>query len=168
MNETHRVYLPTEQGAFTAVFSPQGLAELHFPRKTQPAAVPADSLPPAQRRWARLTAAALARALQGRSVTALPPLDESAGTPFQREIWQALRAIPAGETRTYAEVARTIGRPRSARAAGQACGANPIPVLTPCHRAVASGGGLGGFSGGLVWKRRLLESEQSTVKPRPR
>ncbi|MBE7501148.1 MAG: methylated-DNA--[protein]-cysteine S-methyltransferase [Verrucomicrobiales bacterium] len=139
---------------------PGNLAGLQFPRKTKSAAVPADSLPPAQKRWAKLTATALTRALQGRSVTALPPFDESAGTDFQREVWQALRAIPAGETRTYAELARTLGRPRSARAVGQACGANPIPILTPCHRAVASGGGLGGFSGGLDWKRRLLAGER--------
>lgn len=163
MNETCHVRLPTEQGDFTAVFSAQGLAGLHFPRRTKSAAVPADSLPPAQKRWAKLTAAALARALEGRPVAALPPFDESAGTDFQREVWAALRAIPAGETRSYAEIARTLGRPRSARAVGQACGANPIPVLTPCHRAVASGGGLGGFSGGLEWKRRLLAGEQKAA-----
>ncbi|MCZ7638564.1 MAG: methylated-DNA--[protein]-cysteine S-methyltransferase [Verrucomicrobia bacterium] len=160
MNETSHVRLPTAQGDFIAVLSAQGLAGLRFPRKTKSATVPADRLPPAQKRWAKLTATALIRALDGRSVTELPPMDESAGTAFQREVWQALRAIPAGETRSYAEIACAIGRPRSARAVGQACGANPIPVLTPCHRAVASGGGLGGFSGGLEWKRRLLAAER--------
>lgn len=82
------------------------------------------------------------------------------GTEFQRRVWRALRRIPYGETRSYAWVARAVGRPKAVRAVGQACGANPLPLYFPCHRVVAADGGIGGFSGGLTWKRRLLELEK--------
>ena len=81
------------------------------------------------------------------------------GTPFQKEVWDALRDIPPGETRTYAEVAAQVGRPTAYRAAAQACARNPAPIVVPCHRVVASNGGLGGFSGGLWRKKELLERE---------
>jgi methylated-DNA-[protein]-cysteine S-methyltransferase len=87
------------------------------------------------------------------------PLDVRAATPFQRAVWDALRAIPYGETRTYSDVARAIGRPGAARAVGGACGANPWPIIVPCHRVVASDGTLGGYSAGLKWKRLLLRLE---------
>lgn len=81
------------------------------------------------------------------------------GTPFQQAVWRALLEIPRGETRSYAWVARRVGRPGAARAVGQAVGANPLPLLVPCHRVVASDGGLGGFGGGLEMKRALLRWE---------
>lgn len=86
------------------------------------------------------------------------PLDPG-GTPFQRAVWAAARAIPPGATRTYAEVAAAVGRPGAARAVGQALGANPVPLLVPCHRVVAADGGLGGFTGGALLKARLLALE---------
>lgn len=89
------------------------------------------------------------------------PLDMSSGTPFQREVWKALCSIPFGETRSYAEIAREVGMPRASRAVGGACGRNPIAVLVPCHRVVASGGGLGGYSGGLEYKEFLLRLESA-------
>ena len=87
------------------------------------------------------------------------PLDLEDNTPFQVKVWQALRAIPYGRVRSYGWVARKIGKPRAARAVGAACGANPVPLLVPCHRVVAGDGSLGGFSGGLSNKRRLLKLE---------
>jgi O-6-methylguanine DNA methyltransferase len=97
--------------------------------------------------------------------TPLPsiPLDLSHGTPFQKKVWEALSQIPFGETRTYLKTARTIGHPRSARAVGQACGRNPIAIIIPCHRVVGSGGGLGGYGGGLPIKKVLLELERKTA-----
>ncbi|MDX2027737.1 MAG: methylated-DNA--[protein]-cysteine S-methyltransferase [Alphaproteobacteria bacterium] len=81
------------------------------------------------------------------------------GTEFQRKVWQALASIPKGKTLSYAEVAKRIGRPKAVRAVGTACGANPVALIVPCHRVIASNGGLGGFGGGLTMKRALLESE---------
>jgi O-6-methylguanine DNA methyltransferase len=87
-------------------------------------------------------------------------LDLDGGTAFQRAVWQALREMCWGETCTYGELARRIGAgPRAARAIGQALGANPAPIVIPCHRVLAAGGRLGGFSAGLEWKRDLLELE---------
>ncbi|MEW6233941.1 MAG: methylated-DNA--[protein]-cysteine S-methyltransferase [Candidatus Omnitrophota bacterium] len=84
---------------------------------------------------------------------------ELIGTDFQTKIWRALMEIPFGETVSYGELANRAGRPLAARAAGGACGKNRVPILIPCHRAIASGGGLGGFGGGLDVKRQLLRLE---------
>lgn len=86
-------------------------------------------------------------------------LDFSAVTAFQRQVWEAARLIPYGETRSYLWLAERIGKPGAARAVGQALGRNPLLIIVPCHRVVASGGGLGGFGGGLEMKRRLLMLE---------
>lgn len=86
------------------------------------------------------------------------PLDVR-GTSFQRDVWEALRAIPEGQTRSYAEIARVIGRPKSARAVGSACGANPFAPLIPCHRVLRGDGGIGGYGYGLEIKRQLLTRE---------
>jgi len=85
------------------------------------------------------------------------------GTPFQKEVWLALAEIPYGETVSYAELASMVGRPNAFRAVGQANGANPIPIVLPCHRVVASGGRIGGYGGGLDMKRRLLAIEGVTA-----
>lgn len=81
------------------------------------------------------------------------------GTPFQLEVWRALRAIPYGETRSYAQIARGIGKPEAIRAVGAANGANPLPIVVPCHRVIGSNGSLTGFGGGLAAKRFLLDLE---------
>jgi O-6-methylguanine DNA methyltransferase len=83
------------------------------------------------------------------------------GTDFQLQVWAALREIPYGETRSYAQVARNIGHPRAVRAVGTANGANPLSLVVPCHRVIASGGKLGGYGGGLDLKRRLLAMERA-------
>ncbi len=89
-----------------------------------------------------------------------PPLDIQ-GTLFQRKVWAALRTIPAGETRGYAEIAVAIGRPGAARAVGNACAANPVAVLTPCHRCLRGNGELGGYAWGETRKARLLARESA-------
>ena len=86
------------------------------------------------------------------------PLDIS-GTAFQQRVWQALRAIPAGETASYADVARAIGEPKAVRAVAQACGANPVAVAIPCHRVVRQDGALSGYRWGVERKRELLARE---------
>ena len=85
---------------------------------------------------------------------------ELAGTPFQREVWSLLLEIPFGETTTYGALAARMGRPRSSRAVGGANGANPLPIIVPCHRVVGSDRSLTGFGGGVETKRFLLEHER--------
>ncbi|MCJ7604465.1 MAG: methylated-DNA--[protein]-cysteine S-methyltransferase [Dehalococcoidales bacterium] len=86
-------------------------------------------------------------------------LDLAGATPFQQAVWQAARRIPYGETRSYAWVAEQAGNPKAARATGGALGKNPLPVIVPCHRVISADGSLGGFTGGLDLKRRLLDIE---------
>jgi methylated-DNA-[protein]-cysteine S-methyltransferase len=87
------------------------------------------------------------------------------GTDFQQRVWQALRAIPYGETISYGELARRIGRPSASRAVGAANGRNPLPVVVPCHRVIGSTGALTGFGGGLHLKAGLLALEGSHPAP---
>jgi methylated-DNA-[protein]-cysteine S-methyltransferase len=82
------------------------------------------------------------------------------GTPFQQEVWAALQRIPYGDSRSYRQLAESIGRPAAIRAVGAANGANPIPIFIPCHRVIGSDGRLVGFGGGLTMKRTLLDLEQ--------
>jgi methylated-DNA-[protein]-cysteine S-methyltransferase len=93
------------------------------------------------------------------------PLDWRLTTPFQRKVLHATAAIPFGETRSYAEVSAAAGSPGGARATGNALGGNPIPVIVPCHRVLHSGGGLGGYTGGVERKRVLLGVEGAGVEP---
>ncbi|MBI5683682.1 MAG: methylated-DNA--[protein]-cysteine S-methyltransferase [Verrucomicrobia bacterium] len=103
---------------------------------------------------------------EGKAVDLRHPLDLDGATPFQRAVWRALRRIPHGQTRTYAQVARAIGRPRACRAVGAACGSNPLPLLIPCHRVVGCNG-VGGFSAGRGWKKFLLDLEATVAEESP-
>jgi O-6-methylguanine DNA methyltransferase len=183
--KTRLVELPVSMhdGQFIARYSEKGLAELDFPsvgrassfhcrRRGNESQISSASsasvrdssrrllqIPAEVRHWHRATAAALKNILAGRSPKKFPPLDLSNGTTFQRKVWNALRKIACGQTKSYGEIARAIGKPKAVRAVGGACGANPIPVLVPCHRVLAANKKLGGFSGGLNWKRKLLARE---------
>ena len=97
------------------------------------------------------------------------PLDPR-GTEFQKKVWRSLRQIPFGETKSYTEIARTIGSPRASRAVGAANGKNPLSIVVPCHRVIGSSGSLTGYAGGLETKRWLLDHEapqQSRFLSRP-
>ena len=85
------------------------------------------------------------------------------GTDFQRSVWKALRAIPAGETRTYGQLAAAIGSPKAVRAVGLANGRNPVGLIVPCHRVIGANGTLTGYAGGLERKRWLLQHEGASV-----
>ena len=104
----------------------------------------------------------LADAVRGQGGSHELPLD-LVGTAFQVRVWEALRGIPRGETRTYAEVAAEIGAPRAVRAVGSACGANQVAVIVPCHRVIRSDGTLGGYRWGLPVKEALLRAEQAQL-----
>jgi O-6-methylguanine DNA methyltransferase len=107
-------------------------------------------------------AAEMAREIElyfdGRLTEFKTPIDVSEGTPFQKSVWEKLLDIPYGGTATYGEVAEGVGKPGAARAVGNAVGANPIPIVIPCHRVLASNG-LGGYSGGINIKKDLLRVE---------
>lgn len=104
--------------------------------------------------------AAVVRHLEGHHPRLDLPLDVQA-TAFQRRVWEELRAIPYGETRSYGDIARRLGEPGAARAVGRACATNPVSVVIPCHRAVREDGGLGGYRWGVERKQRLLTLERS-------
>jgi O-6-methylguanine DNA methyltransferase len=149
--------IATNAGQFVARYSAKGLAGLNFPAnggadllagQDVQQRVPTNKIPTQISRWHQATAAALKQVLAGRPAKNFPPLD-LAGTEFQKSV----------QTKSYGEIARAIGRPKAVRAVGGACGANPIPVLIPCHRVLAANKKPGGFSGGLDWKRKLLARE---------
>jgi O-6-methylguanine DNA methyltransferase len=98
--------------------------------------------------------------LEGKRTEFDLPLDLR-GTPFQQAVWEALLAIPYGETRSYSDIAGGVARPRAVRAVGAANGSNPVSLVVPCHRVIASDGKLGGYGGGLELKARLLAMERS-------
>ncbi len=161
-NNTFELRIPTDSGRFIASYSAKGLAGLKFPGRARANGrfrASRGKIPVPVMRWHRVASNALLQSLAGRKPAVLPPLDLSVGTDFQRSVWSALRKIGSGKTRSYAEVARAIGKPRAVRAVGGACGANPIPVFVPCHRVLAAHQKLGGFSSGLNWKRALLTRE---------
>ncbi len=110
-------------------------------------------------RWVR----SLALHLSGRQPHLDLPLDVRA-TAFQRRVWEALQGIPRGETRTYSDLARTIGRPKAVRAVARACATNPASIVVPCHRVVRKDGDLGGYRWGIARKKALLEKEKTGRK----
>lgn len=157
-----KLTIATPEGEFTATYTPNGLASLDFPPAKNAGATL--NPPKSVRAWHALTREALFATLAGKPVCELPPLDWTNASEFQKQAWTALLQIPTGETRSYQDIAQAIGKPNGTRAVGNACGANPIPVLVPCHRVLAKGGKLGGFSSGLDWKRRLLAIERQSLR----
>jgi methylated-DNA-[protein]-cysteine S-methyltransferase len=99
----------------------------------------------------------------GKKVRFKERLDLKGGTGFQKRVWTAIQKIPFGQTRSYAWLAKQVGGKNKARAAGSACGSNPIPIVVPCHRVIREDGGLGGYGGGLNVKRKLLKMEGANI-----
>jgi methylated-DNA-[protein]-cysteine S-methyltransferase len=150
--------LPSELGDVVLTFGAGALSGLYFDgQKHQPARTALwqrrDDDPLVAR-----TARFLARYFAGEPIELDVPLDLQ-GTPFQRAVWQALREIPRGTTRTYGEIARQAGSPAAVRAAGAAIGRNPVSIVVPCHRVLGTDGSLTGYAGGLNRKRHLLMLE---------
>ncbi|NPV53277.1 MAG: methylated-DNA--[protein]-cysteine S-methyltransferase [Firmicutes bacterium] len=103
--------------------------------------------------------------LSGRLSTFSAPVDMR-GSDFRRAVWRKIAGIPYGRTATYGEIAAAIGRPGGARAVGAASGANPVPIIIPCHRVIGAGGSLVGYGGGLELKRHLLDLEARCMTSR--
>lgn len=141
----------TEQGICLVVFRPEpAAADLRYLARSRVAGPEPGSMPVLVEAIHQLEAYF---AKQRRTFDL--PLDLR-GTPFQRAVWEALLRIPFGESRTYGGIAQELGRPRSARAVGQAVGANPVSVIVPCHRVLGQNGSLTGYGGGLERKVALL------------
>lgn len=158
--------VPSPLGTLRLAATPKGLVRLAFPRSRGLAfrgwverhileASRVDWLPTVDK-----ISVELDEYFAGRLTTFSTPLDLR-GTPFQRSVWEHLLRIPYGEVQSYGDVARTLDRPRASRAVGGAVGANPVPILVPCHRVIAGTGRLGGFGGGLQAKRKLLALERA-------
>jgi methylated-DNA-[protein]-cysteine S-methyltransferase len=154
----------TRWGWMGVAASNHGVTAVVLPKETRRAAEaelgqPTRSATALAQRNLELAKTALSRYLAGDAPTLDVPLDLSDCSRFRRKVWETLQTIPYGRVRSYGWVARKIGNRVAARAVGGACGANPVPLLVPCHRVVASDGSLGGFSAGLPVKRRLLRLE---------
>jgi AraC family transcriptional regulator of adaptative response/methylated-DNA-[protein]-cysteine methyltransferase len=132
--------------------------ESEFPNAEIVAVDPSEASHEDLRRWS----ASVTDHLHGTTRDIAVELD-IAGTRLQRRVWSALRQIPYGETRSYAELAAAAGAPRAVRAVASACARNPVALVVPCHRAVRKGGALGGYRWGLDRKARLLAQEQGIV-----
>jgi len=157
----------TDWGWVGIAFSERGLLGLTLPKPSKE-----EALDPLRKRWpnADETESAweglkekLRRYFRGERVSFDEPLDLSEATPFQKRVWEAVRRIPWGETRTYGQIALEVGKPGAARAVGQAMARNPFPPVVPCHRVIGKGGALVGFGSGLEVKRRLLELESAVA-----
>ena len=158
MNQTSDFTFDHPLGTVAAWFTPKGLCQLTLGASTQ-----ATKRAPAGNA-ARLHAA-LTRYFEGRREDfADIPLDLSGATAFRRQVWEAARTVCWGETVGYGQLAERMGRTAGcARAVGQALGANPVPIIVPCHRILAAGGKLGGFGAGRQWKYVLLRLERVWV-----
>ncbi|HEU4405126.1 MAG TPA: methylated-DNA--[protein]-cysteine S-methyltransferase [Polyangiaceae bacterium] len=157
--------VPSPVGPLRLVASASALVGLYFPGHR---GAPAPGRPADERHPVLAQAEAQLREyFAGRRLAFSLPLAPR-GTPFQRRVWRALVAIGPGETRSYAELARGLGRPTAARAAGAANAKNPLSIVVPCHRVVGSGGALTGYAGGLERKAWLLAHERALGgRPRP-
>jgi methylated-DNA-[protein]-cysteine S-methyltransferase len=140
-------------GPLRLVASPEALLAIELPGHDQKTAAAGSRHPLLQRARAQLL-----EYFAGRRRTFELPLAPN-GTEFQQAVWRELQAIPFGETRSYTDLARRLGRPGAARAVGAANGQNPIPIVLPCHRVVGADGSLTGYAGGLAMKRWLLAHE---------
>jgi methylated-DNA-[protein]-cysteine S-methyltransferase len=148
--------IETPIGPLLVARGPAGIVAIQFPEGKRPAVTQPD--------WVRQDHAFDDIRLQmneyfsGRRRSFDLPLAPR-GPPFQLDVWRSLRAIPYGETRSYAQIAAAIGRPAAVRAVGAANGSNPLPIVVPCHRVIGANGSLTGFGGGLAAKKFLLDLE---------
>ncbi len=156
--------IATRDGKFIAHYSEKGLVEIDWPKENRASsrAVKSNGVPAKIKSWHRMTETALKKILAGKK-SELPPLDWTGKTEFQKSVWRQMLKISTGKTKSYGEIASAIGNPKAVRAVGGACGANPVPVLVPCHRILAANSKLGGFSSGLDWKRSLLKRERVNI-----
>jgi len=163
-------YLPTPLGTLTAASLGTHIVRIILPRENRPvhtdwlareypdAILERDSSP-----FTELRGQIDAYFTRGLRTFSVPVM--LTGTPFRKSVWNAMKTIPFGTCASYSDLAEMAGSRRAARAAGNACNANPLPVIIPCHRVIQRSGGLGGFGGGIAMKKKLLRHEGVTVTP---
>ena len=161
---TRYLRIPTPLGPMLLVSDGQALTGAYFSGQKYDATPQSDWIEDASHPVLADTRCQLGEYFAGQRARFDLPLHPR-GTPFQSRVWQALLAIPSGETRTYGAIARAAGEPAAVRAAGAAIGRNPISVIVPCHRVIGADGSLTGYAGGLDRKRRLLALEASVSTP---
>jgi methylated-DNA-[protein]-cysteine S-methyltransferase len=163
----HSLRTDSPLGPITLAASPLGLCgvwfddQKHGPTEAQRQLWSQD----AQHPVLQSAAAHVQAHLGGQALPWPGPLDLSAGTAFQQSVWQALLHIPAGQSQTYGDLARQLGKPLAVRAVGAAVGRNPVSILVPCHRVLGAGGQLTGYAGGLWRKKELLKLEGHAFAP---
>ena len=164
----HTLRTDSPLGPITLAASPRGLCgvwfdeQKHGPTEAQRQQWTQDAQHPVL-----LSAAAHVQAHLGGQALPWPgPLDLSVGTAFQQSVWQALLHIPAGQSQTYGDLAKQLGKPLAVRAVGAAVGRNPVSILVPCHRVMGAGGQLTGYAGGLWRKQALLKLEGHALAQR--
>ncbi len=159
----------TEFGWMAIIRGPNGIQRTSLPVTTREEAMLKVGLTETELATNTSTYADLVRRLQryfcGEAVQFPDALDYGSATLFQCAVWESVRTIPYGETRSYSWVAEQVNRSRAYRAVGRAVGLNPLPILVPCHRVLRSDGALGGFGGGIELKQRLLALEQNGDSP---
>jgi methylated-DNA-[protein]-cysteine S-methyltransferase len=154
--------VPTPLGVLTLVSDPDGLVGILWPG-ARPESIGRPGLLACTGQGPHLDAARLALENYFSNRPFEMPSLRVAGTDFQKSVWEALKKVPRGETRTYAQIAAMIGKPSAVRAVATAIGKNPFPVLVPCHRVIGTDGGLHGFAGGLPAKEWLLGWEKTPL-----
>ena len=167
VTEVAAARVETEQGPVWVLATEGGVREVRLGAAGRPSgrALRAAGLRLVRRpRWTEPVCRELTRYFSGAPVAFDAPLDLGAGTPFERRVWEVTRRVPYGAVVSYGWIAARTGSPRAARAVGNALGQNPIPILIPCHRVILGSSGIGGFSGGLTWKRFLLELERGQIE----
>jgi methylated-DNA-[protein]-cysteine S-methyltransferase len=149
-------------GPILLVQSGPGIREIHFLKKDQTNL--SDSLGKRSPSLLKPARVEILDYLKGRR-TSFSLQAETQGSPFQKKVWEALKTIPYGATRSYQEIAVQIGNPKAARAVGLACRRNPLPIIIPCHRVIGKNGDLTGYAGGLRIKEKLLtlESKKGSI-----
>jgi methylated-DNA-[protein]-cysteine S-methyltransferase len=154
--------IPSPVGALELYASERGLSAVLFQREHKHALVLEAEPAPATAKHEVLNLAAreLGLYFKKKLTSFTVPLDPHGGTPFQREVWNALREIPFGETRSYGFIAERIRRPKAVRAVGAANGRNPLSIVVPCHRVIGANGTLTGYAGGLDVKKWLVAHEE--------
>jgi len=163
---TYRIF-DTELGFMGAVWSPIGVMRIILPRTTREEVLRSIAGNRSEFEFADMPQFTdlperIQNYLKGEQPEFSDPLDLAGSTSFQRAVWNITRTIPYGKTQSYSWISKQLGKDRAARAVGQAMGSNPLPIIIPCHRIISSAGNLGGFSGGLDIKKKLLALEGHT------